>query len=112
MNNKLAIIWTTFEEEVFNKLVYMYALTSKKRGWWDDVILIIWGPSQKPAAKNEGVNKKLTEMINNDVKIKFCRRCAEEYDLVEKLEKRGMVLEYMGASLTEYLKNGYKVLTF
>jgi hypothetical protein len=90
----------------------MYALTSKKQGWWDEVILIVWGPSQKLAAENGVVNTKLMELSDNGVKIKFCKRCAEEYDLVEKLERRGMVLEYMGAPLTEYLKNDYKVLTF
>ncbi len=40
-NNKLAIIWSSGERDVALKLAFMYALNSKKLGWWKEVKFII-----------------------------------------------------------------------
>ncbi len=42
---KLVVVWTGGDREVALKMVFMYSFNSKKRGWWNVVTLIVWGPS-------------------------------------------------------------------
>jgi len=110
--NKLLIMYTTEEKEVFTKLVMPYALNSKRRGWWEEVNLLIWGPSNKLVASDEEVQDILKELKDAGVELTACLWCAEQYDLDEKLTELGVDVKYMGEPLTEMLKSGWKVLTF
>ena len=51
--NKLAVLWTSGDPEVAEKMAFMYTYNAKTQGWFDEVVLIIWGPSAKLAAENE-----------------------------------------------------------
>ena len=42
---ELYVIWTSRDREVALKMVFMYTGNSKLKGWWKDVLLIVWGPS-------------------------------------------------------------------
>lgn len=44
MPNELVVLWTSGDREVALKMVFMYTLNSKLKGWWKDVTLIVWGP--------------------------------------------------------------------
>jgi hypothetical protein len=46
-NEKLVIVWTSGDREVALKMVFMYTLNAKTRAWWDDITLVVWGPSAK-----------------------------------------------------------------
>ncbi len=41
------IIWTSGDRDVAIKMVFMYAKNAKLKGWWNDVTMVIWGPSAK-----------------------------------------------------------------
>ena len=43
--DKLVILWTSGDREVALKMVFMYAGNAPRHGWWDDITLIVWGPS-------------------------------------------------------------------
>jgi hypothetical protein len=43
--------------------------------------------------------------------VEACKNCADNFGVSEKLEKLGVVVRYMGLPLTEYLKNGEKIIT-
>ncbi|TCO70689.1 hypothetical protein, partial [Marinisporobacter balticus] len=45
--DKLVVLWTSGDREVAFKMVFMYTLNAKLKGWWKDVTLIVWGPSSK-----------------------------------------------------------------
>lgn len=112
MNNKLAVIWTSADSEVFTKVVYMYLINSKKQEWWEDVTLIVWGPSQKLSAENETILELLKVLQSNGINIKYCKACSDDYGITEQIEENGFEVAYMGIPLTEYLKSDDKVLTF
>ncbi|WP_197092805.1 hypothetical protein [Labilibaculum euxinus] len=44
---KLAVVWTSGDRDVALKMVFMYTYNAKKMGWWDEINLIVWGPSSK-----------------------------------------------------------------
>ena len=50
MNDKLNILWTTDNKDTIFNMLAMYTLNSKKRGWWQEVNVILWGASVKLAA--------------------------------------------------------------
>ena len=110
--DKLIIIWTSGDKKVALSMVFMYALNAKKREWWKEVCLIVWGPSAKLLADDLELQEYLARMKEAGVEIEACKTCAEIYGVTNQLEEFGIDVKLMGIPLTEYLKNGYKVMTF
>jgi len=110
--SKLAILWTSGDSEVAHNVVFMYAHTAKKVGWFDEVTLIVWGPSQRNLVGDKKLQDKIKAMQEDGVIVEACIACAMNYGLVEELKALGIPVRGMGPPLTNYLKNGWKVLTF
>jgi len=108
---KLNILWTTDNKDTFFNMLAMYATNSKKRGWWNNVNVIIWGASAKLAGNDTQIQTEILEMINAGVTIEACKDCADNFGVTEKLERLGITVRYMGLPLTEYLKNGEKLIS-
>lgn len=102
--NKVAVLWTSGDPEVAEKVCFMYTHAAKANGWFDEVVLIIWGPSAKLLTENEMLRKKIKEMQEDGVEVKACIACADMYGVVEKLRSYDVVVEGMGVPLTDYLK--------
>lgn len=110
-NEKLVIIWSSSERDVALKMVFMYTYNSKKYGWWDDITLVVWGPSAKLLAQDKELQENIKQLINSNVVVKACKLCADQYGVSEKLEGLGIIVKYMG-ELTDYIKEGRHILTF
>ncbi|MGB4438896.1 MAG: DsrE family protein [Sedimentibacter sp.] len=111
MGNKLIVLWVTRDIEAALHMAFMYARNSKVRGWWDEVDLVIWGPSQEVAANNEIIQEELKVMQHVGVKVKACIACADRYGVAEKLRSLNIEVVSMGPILSEELQNGVKVIT-
>ncbi|WP_240925023.1 DsrE family protein [Maribellus sediminis] len=110
-SNKLAVLWTSGDPNVAEKMVFMYTLNAKKQGWFDEVVLIIWGPSAKLSVENEMIGDYIKRMQEAGVKTEACMACARMYDVQEKLAEMGVDVKGMGVPLSNYLKEGWKVLS-
>lgn len=110
--NKLAVLWTSGDPEVAEKMVFMYTLNSKRQGWFDEVVLIIWGPSAKLAVENEMIHDYIKRMQEAGIKTEACLYCAKMYGVEEKLSEMGVDVKGMGVPLSDYLKTGWKTLSF
>jgi len=110
-SEKLFILWTSKEIETFDEMVFMYALNSKKQGWWKEVTLIIWGASAQLAGTDKAVQLKIKELSENGVHVTACKACAEDLGVAYALENIGVEVKYWGNSLTQVLKSGSKLLT-
>ena len=108
---KLNILWTTDNKDTIFNMLAMYSINSRKNDWWDNVNVIIWGASAKLAGNDPQVQTEILEMINAGVTMEACKDCADNYNVTERLEKLGINVRYMGFPLTEYLKNGEKLIT-
>lgn len=111
-NDHLIILWTSGDVEVFSKVVFPYALNSKKMHWWDKVTLIIWGPSTRLLAGDKETQEKLGHLQEAAVQLEACLWCADQYGDTEKLKELGVDVKYMGKPLTDYLKSEGKVIVF
>jgi hypothetical protein len=110
--DKLNVIWSSGDRDVALKLVFMYTLNSKLKDWWEYVELIVWGPSAKLLSEDEELQNHIPKMIAAGVHISACKACSDSYGISDALTAMGIEVRYMGAPLTEKLKEDQKIITF
>ncbi|WP_243421746.1 DsrE family protein [Marinifilum breve] len=111
-DNKLAIVWTSADKEVAEKMVFMYAYNAAKFEWWDEINFIIWGPSSKLLSEDTDLQDYIKKMKEVGINIYACKACADMYKVSDKLSEIGIEVKYMGKPLTQYLQEDNKVITF
>lgn len=110
MDNTLIVLWTSPDREVALKMAFMYTYNSKSKGWWDEVTLIVWGPSAKLLTEDAELQDYLQRIQSAGVEVVACKACTDSYGITEKLQAFGIDVKYMGQPLTHLLKAGYKIL--
>jgi len=108
---KIHILWTTSNKDTIFNMLSMYAINSKKKSWWQEVNVIIWGASAKLAGTDAEVQAVIREMIDNGISVEACKDCCDKYGVTAKMEELGIEVKYMGQPLTDYSKSGEKVLS-
>ena len=109
---KLFVLWSSGDREVATKMVFMYTLNAKRRGWWNDISLIVWGPSAKLVSEDKELQVKIKEMKDAGVELMACKACSDSYGVSDTLEELGIDVKYMGEPLTQLLKEDHKIITF
>lgn len=110
--SKLLILWTSGDKDVAYMVALIYPKVAKKNGWWDQVRIIIWGPSARLVAEDPAMIPLIKALKKEGVEVLACKWCAEQYGVAKKLEALGVEVDFMGEPLTKMLKNDWKVLTF
>lgn len=111
MKDKLFILWTNDNPVTAEKMVFMYGGNAKKKGWWDEVTIIIWGATAVLAVENDDIRNRIRELIDSGVKFSACKACAEQLGTAGKLIELGVEVIYWGEPLTEILKTNGKLIT-
>ncbi|WP_421919685.1 DsrE family protein [Marinifilum sp.] len=111
-SKKLAVVWTSGDKDVAEKMVFMYTFNAAKHKWWDQINFIIWGPSSKLLSEDKDLQEYISKMMKVGINVYACKACADLYGVSESLEKIGVDVKYMGKPLTEYLQSDFKVMTF
>lgn len=109
--DQLVVVWTSQDREVAMNMVFMYTKNSKRKGWWKNVRLVIWGPSAKLMSVDPELQAELEELKTAGVELLACKACADRYGVSEKLSGMGIDVVYMGLPLTQYLKGECTVIT-
>jgi hypothetical protein len=112
LEDQLTVIWSSGDPMVAHKVCFMYTHNAKRRGWFKNVTLIVWGPSAELATRDQSIQESIKAMKADGVVLEACKACSDSYGASEKLEELGVDVKYMGETLTNYLKEGSKVLTF
>jgi len=86
----------------------LWGLNAKRRGWVDEVRVVVFGDSQKTVAGDD----ELFGMVQEIEGTLFCRHVAETEGTVERLEQRGANLAYVGEPIAKAIAEGFTVLTF
>jgi len=111
-DEKLVVLWTSGDPEVAEKVCLMYTHAAKLQGWFDEVTLVVWGPSSKLLAETSTLQEKVKGMMADGVRVEACVTCAKMYGVVQNLEDMGIEVKGMGRPLTDYLKSEAKILSF
>ena len=109
--NHLYILWTNGDPITAEKMVFMYGINSRLRGWWDEVTLIIWGTPAKLSAERPEIQEKIREALDAGVHISACKACADQLGVTETLKKMNVEVKYWGEPLTKVLKSNETLLT-
>lgn len=112
--NRISILWTSGDPAVAEHVVMPYTFYSKKAGWFDEVRLIVWGPSSKLLSESEVFQKKIAELQEAGVKVEACVVCADSYGVSDQFREMGIEVIPMGKPLSDRLKSDgdWKVITF
>ena len=110
--SRLAVVWTSGDSEVAHRVCLMYSHAAHKQKWFDQVVLIVWGPSARLLAADKDLQAKVKAMMQDGMKVQACVACADSYGVSGRLREMGLEVKGMGPPLTEMLKDGWKVLTF
>lgn len=110
-DDKLVVVWTSGDKDVAMKMVFMYTYNAKKQAWWDDVTLLVWGPSSKLLSQDKDLQDYVKKMIKSGVHVMACKACADQYGVADKLEELGVTVKHAGKDLTQFIKDR-KVVTF
>jgi hypothetical protein len=109
---RLAVLWTSGDPEVAHRVCLMYAHAAQTQNWFDQVRLIVWGPSARLLAADKDLQAKIKSMMEDGVQVQACVVCADSYGVSQRLRDQGIEVKPMGAPLTGLLDDGTKVLTF
>ncbi len=109
---KLGVLWTSGDRDVALKMVFMYTLYAKQQGWWDEIQLIVWGPSSKLLTEDAELQQEVGKMQEAGVEVVACKACADSYGISDQLEALGIEVKYVGVQLTEMLKGDWVMTTF
>ena len=109
---KLAVLWVSGDRDVAEKSCLMYTHAAKRNGWFDEVVLIVWGSSSRLLAEDEALQEKVRDMGKDGVILEACIACSDQLGVTEELMELGIDVKGMGVPLTTYLKEGYHVLTY
>ena len=110
--SRLAVVWTSGDPDVAHRVCFMYCHNAKKQKWFDQVTLVVWGPSARLLAGDKDLQDKVKAMIDDGVRVQACVACADSYGVSERLREMKIEVRGMGPVLTDMLKQGWKVLTF
>jgi hypothetical protein len=111
-SDKLAIVWTSGDPDVAHRMVLMYANGAQRQGWFDDITLIIWGPSQRLVAADKDIREKIQNLMDIGVNVYACQACSDSYGITDDLRSVGMTVKYMGVPLSDAIKGDSHVITF
>lgn len=110
-NEHLFILWTNGDPVTADKMVFMYALNSLKKGWWKEVTVIVWGAPAALIAENDAVRAGMSKLLSSGVHVTACKACADQLGVTDALESLGIEVIYWGEPLTSVIKSGYPLLT-
>lgn len=110
--SKVAVVWTSGDSEVAHKVCFMYTHNAKRAKWFDEVVLIVWGPSSRILAGDKKLQAAVREMMRDGVVVQACVVCADMYGVAGQFRDMGIEVKGMGKPLSNMLKSDYKVLTF
>ncbi len=109
---RLGVVWSSGDADVAHRVCFLYTLNAKKQGWFDDVSLVVWGPSARLLAGDKDLQAEVRKMQEAGVVVEACVVCADAYGVAERLRELGITVKPMGKPLTDMLQNDWKVLTF
>ena len=111
-SSRLAVVWTSGDPEVAHRVCLMYSHAARTARWFEEVQLVVWGPSARLLAADKDLQAKVKSMQQDGVQVRACIVCADSYGVTARLRELGIEVKAMGQPLTELIRQDWKVLTF
>jgi hypothetical protein len=109
----LAIVWSSGDRDVALHACLNYVENASKNKLFNEICLIVMGPSAKLLAQDEELQAKIELIIAGGTKVLASAESAAAYGASNKLKGLGIEVEPMDKPLANLMKDsGTKVLTF
>jgi hypothetical protein len=109
--DELVVIWRSGDADMFHTGVYLFTLNAKRFHWFDQVTLLLWGPSQKLLLADADVQRKVKEMQSAGVRVVADIDPSLDYDIESELRAVPIEVTIMGGQLVGVLKRGVRILS-
>ncbi len=110
--NRLCVVWSSADPDVAKNVCFMYTRAAQTSHWFDEVHLIVWGPSAQLLATNPEIQTSLKTLQEAGVVVEACVVCARQYGVADRLKQLQVDVRGMGQTLSDRLKSNWKTLTF
>ena len=85
----------------------IYGTNARKLGWVDDVQFVVFGESERLMLEHPETFEILQ---NNDAA--YCKFVADDMGITSSLTEKGANIIYVGDYISNFIKEGYQVITF
>jgi hypothetical protein len=109
--SKLNILWTNDNPVTAELMVFMYALNTKKKKYWDEITIIIWGATVKLVVETPKLQALIREAQELGIHVSACRSCSDQLGASDAIAELNIDLRYWGEPLTRILKENEKLIT-
>lgn len=85
----------------------LYGTNARKFGWLEDVQFVVFGESEKLLLDHP---KTFALLQNNNTA--YCKFVADEMEITPALKEKGATVIFVGDYISNFIKDGYQVITF
>ncbi|MHA1519917.1 MAG: hypothetical protein ACTSRK_07010 [Promethearchaeota archaeon] len=111
--DKLFLLICDADPRILTDVAFTYARNAIKQHWMEEVMVILWGPSQTTVVGTLELKAAVMDLIGTEgIQVVASEQSAEDYRVTDKLEKLGISLIPIGEKITSLLKEGWHQLTF
>ncbi len=101
------LIWLASGEMEKLQPGIIYGTNARKHGWVDDVQFVIFGESERLMLEHP----ETFELLQNN-SAAYCKFVADDMGITATLEEKGANIIYVGDYISNFIKEGYQVITF
>lgn len=85
----------------------LYGTNAKKFGWLEDVQFVVFGESERLLLEHQ----ELFDLLQ-DNSTAYCKFVADDMAITPALEEKGAKVIFVGDYISDFIKQGYQVITF
>jgi len=100
----LVVIATGDKDKALTGL--MYAKNALKREWLEDVKVVYFGSSERLMVEDADIASAAIEVTSLG-ETYACKAISDRENISERIDEMGVKVEYVGAIISEYVKQGY-----
>jgi len=105
MDSKLLVIVASGDRDKVLTAM-MYANSALKRGGFDDVRVVFFGPSEQLVADDEEIREK-AESLAEATECIACKAISDRRGISGEIEELGVKVEYVGSIVSGLIGEGY-----
>lgn len=109
MSKVIVVISTDEKEKALTGL--LYATNALKKNWLEDVKVFFFGPFEKLVAQDKEVQEKVNELQKYSTPS-ACKFISDNDQITVSLETLGYEVDYIGVTISEFIKKGYVPMVF
>ena len=85
----------------------LYGTNARKYDWVDDVQFVVFGESERLMLQHPE-----TFALLQDNNTAYCKFVADDMGITQDLKEKGANVVYVGDYISNFIKEGYQVITF